>query len=168
MAAQWGRGDIVKMLLDKGADPKAADNRMNTPADMARSSYYRVADLINEWEKKLDRKKAPPAPEPVKSATVVGWRLTAKDEVSNVAEKPEIGYRLTEIFNFGSGIYTRIARNMSTGAESQSLRFFDEFADRTSIERAKLALTRLGGEMPEAARGIDKPSLNPRPQGGTP
>jgi hypothetical protein len=163
LAGQYGRGDIVKLLLASGADANVTDNRMNTPADVARSSYSRIADLIFQKERKKEPEKpAPAAP----AAANVGWRLTAKDEVANVTERAGIGYRLTEIFNFGSGIYTRIARNMNTGAESQSLRFFDEFADRAAIDRAQEALTRLGGEAPEDARR--KPSLVVKPQGGAP
>ena len=166
LAAQYGRGDLVKMLLAKGADPKAADNRMNTPADMARSYYSRIADLISSHEKREPATRPAPAVAPAPLPATGGWRLTAKDEVSNVTEKPEIGYRLTEIFNFGAGIYTRIARNMQTGAESQSLKFFDEFADRAALDRAQEALVRLGGEAPAAKPA--KPSLAARPQGGNP
>src|SRR5262249_55210207 len=146
----------------KGADTEAADNRMNTPADAAQTHYPRVAELI----RKHGAKKQQPADEPVRAE---GWRLTASDEVSNVTEKAGIGYRLTEIFNFGSGIYTRFAHNIQTGAESQSLRFFDEFTDPAALNRAREALTRLGGEAAEgASRKLDKPSLPARLQGGNP
>ncbi len=159
-AASRGRGEIVKLLLDKGADPDIADNRMNTAADAAHTYYPRVAEAIQKFAAK---NKEPAAPK----ASAEGWRLTARDEVSNVSEKAEIGYRLTEIFNFGAGIYTRIARNLETGAESQSLRFFDEFTDRSALDRAQEALTRLGGAAADAVKKLDKPTLA-RPQGGTP
>jgi uncharacterized protein len=159
MAAKYGRGDVVKLLLEKGADSKAADHRMNTPADLADKDHPRLADLIR-GKQPDDFRKAAEAP-------TEGWHLTARDEVANIVDKGEIGYRLTEVFNFGSRIYMRIAHNMKTGAESQSLRFFDEFTDRAAIDRAQQALTRLGGDAPGDAKSrLDKPSLAPRPQGG--
>jgi hypothetical protein len=144
-AARNGRGNVVTYLLEKGADREAADERMNTPADLAASKYPKLADLIHGPK---------PAEQPKEPESVVGWRLSAPDEVSNVTEKPDIGYRLTEIFNFGAGTYTRIAQNMKTGAESQTLRFFDEFTNRASIEIAREALTRLGGKAPESRKPV--------------
>lgn len=152
LAANNGRGDIIKLLLEKGADPKATDNRMNTPADLADKEYPRLADLIRGKQPEDFREKS--------EAPLEGWHLTARDEVSSIVEKDEIGYRLTEVFNFGSGIYMRIAHNMKTGAESQSLRFFDEFTDRAAIDRAHEALVRLGGEAAnETAKSLDKKKL---------
>jgi hypothetical protein len=131
---------------------------MNTPADLADKEYPRLADMIRGKQPDDFRKASEMPPE--------GWQLTAKDEVSSVVEKAGIGYRLTEIFNFGSGIYTRIARNITTGAESQSLRFFDEFTDHAAIDRAREALVRLGGEAAPSNK-LDKPALT-RPQGTSP
>lgn len=149
-AARTGRGSVVKLLLEKGADRRMTDNRMNTPADLADKEYPRLADLIRG--KKREDVEAP----------ADGWRLTATDEVSNVSDKREIGYRLTEIFNFGAGMYTRIARNLETGAESQSVRFFDEFTNRAAIDTARAALESLGGRAAE--RAPDKKKL-PAPGG---
>lgn len=151
LAAKWGRGDVVKLLLDKGADPKAVDHRMNAPADLADKEYPRLADLIRGKQPDDFRKAAEAPPE--------GWHLTARDEVSSIAERAEIGYRLTEVFNFSSGIYMRIAHNMKTGAESQSLRFFDEFTDKGAIDRAREALVRLGGDAASEPKGLDKKRL---------
>jgi uncharacterized protein len=152
MAARYGRGDVIKLLLEKGADPKATDHRMNTPADLADKDHPRLADLIRGKQPDDFRKIAEAPPE--------GWHLTARDEVSSIVERAEIGYRLTEVFNFSSGIYMRIAHNMKTGAESQSLRFFDEFTDRSSLDRAREALARLGGDVSvESGKGIDKKKL---------
>lgn len=160
LAGYHGRGDLAKLLLANGADPNIADNRMNTPYDAANGRYSRVAELIHSHQKK------PEAPKPAPVEPVLGWQLTARDEVSNIVERPGIGYRLMEIFNFGSGTYTRIAQNLETGAESQSLRFFDEFADRSSIDRAEAALVRLGGDPPSGK--LAKPTLPARPHGGQP
>jgi len=148
LAAQYGRGDTVKLLLANGADASAVNARMNTAADLADKDHPRLADFIRG--KKSDETPA------VKPA---GWHLTAPDEVCSIAEKAEIGYRLTEIFNFGAGIYTRIAHNLQSGAESQSVRFFDEFTNRAAIDAAQKAFVELGGDC--AALKTDKPGLKP-------
>jgi len=160
-AAERGRGSTIRLLLDRGADPLATDNKMNTPADSAEKEYPRVADLIRGKQPE-DFRKPPDVP-------ATGWHLTAKDEVSSITEKPAIGYRLTEIFNFGAGTYTRIAHNMKTGSESQSMRFLDEFTNPAAINAARDMLFELGGEADTASGGrLTKPVPAPRPQGGKP
>lgn len=151
-AAKNGRGSVIKLLLENGADPKIADYRMNTPADMADKEYPRLADLLRGKKPEADKKDS--------AEQASGWRLTAQDEVSNITFKPEIGYRLTEIFNFGTGIYTRIASNLNSGAESQTVRFFDEFANAAAIDRARQALEQLGGHAAAQTGKLSKPALS--------
>jgi hypothetical protein len=168
-AAARGQGALVKLLLEKGADPALTDHRMNTPADAAQKDHPRLADLIRGKVPPTETPAADVPGAPVLAAPVTGWHLTAPDEVSSVAEKPAIGYSVTEIFNFGAGIYTRIARNLSSGGESQSVRFFDEFLDRTPLERARAALVKLGGDAASGAgaKVLDKrPLPPPAPSGG--
>ncbi|MEZ0261422.1 MAG: ankyrin repeat domain-containing protein [Alphaproteobacteria bacterium] len=157
-AAEYGRITTLRLLLEKGADPRATDNRLNTAADLAEKSYPRLADFIR-GKADLSQKKEPELP-------ATGWHLTAKDEVSAISEKPAIGYRVTEIFNFGAGTYTRIVQNVKTGAESQSLRFLDEFNNRSAVDTAREMLVNLGGEAVENTGKLAKPVA--RPQGGTP
>jgi len=158
-AARRGKGDIARLLIAHGANIDAADQRMNTPADLADKEYPRIADMIRGKERPPER-SAPDSG---------GWHLTAPDEVAHVSDKAAIGYRLTEIFNFSGGVYTRIARNLETGAESQTMRLFDEFGDNTLLVEAQKQLASKGGKMP-AARvigGFDKPLLQIRQSGGT-
>jgi len=153
-AANNGRSDVARLLIASGADTGAAEEHMNTPADLADKNHPRLADMIRG--KKVDDVK-------VTAEGTEGWHLTAVDEVSSISQKSAIGYRLTEIFNFGAGIYTRIARNLETGAESQSTRFFDEFNNRAAIDAAKAALLELGGQVGvDASAALDKPVLRPR------
>lgn len=158
-AARRGRGDVAKLLMTKGANVDAVDQRMNTPADLADKEYPRIADMIRGKERPPERQEI----------NTDGWHLTAPDEVAHVSDKAAIGYRLTEIFNFSGGVYTRIARNLETGAESQTMRLFAEFTDNTMLFEAQKYLEAKGGRMPadRLIGGLDKPILQQKPQKGT-
>lgn len=158
-AAYWGRGNMIAFLLEKGADRNLTDNHMDTAADVAdKEKYPRLGDLIRG---KTTENVAP-------SQTQYGWVLTAPHEIALVREKNAIGYCLTEMFNFKTGFYTQIAANVATGAESQSMRAFEEFPDTTLIREAMEELTKKGGTVDDAmtARLAHKPSLASRPLGG--
>jgi hypothetical protein len=152
-AALRGRGDVARMLIQRGANVAATDNRMNTPADLADKDHPRVADMIRG--KTRAEEEAPAA----SAAGTEGWHLTAPDEVCNVSIRAGIGYRLTEIFNFTSQTYTRIAQNTASGQESQSLKFFDEFKDAAVLGRARAALAQLGGRAVEQTGALNKPVM---------
>jgi len=160
-AAYWGRGNILRYMVERGADLDLLDHRMNSAADIAEKEKYPgvVAFLRGD--------KAKPAALPAPEDT--GWHLTAKDEVTQVSEKPAIHYRLTEVFNFSKGLYTHIATNTVSGAESQSMLPMRELPSMQMIRTAMEELTRLGGELPESATTIlDKPTMPLRGMGGTP
>lgn len=158
-AAYWGRGNTVHYLLGKGADRNLTDNQMNTPADIAdKHNYQRLGDLIRGTTRE-------------NTANVqkkYGWVMTSPHEIALVREKNAIGYRLTEMFNFKTGLYTQIAANVATGAESQSMRAFEEFPDTSLIREAMEMLTKKGGTVDESmsARLVAKPALAPKPMGG--
>lgn len=158
-AAYWGHGNDIQYLLEKGIDRNLVDQQMNTAADTAdKHNYPRLGDLIR-GKPRVENK---PAPE--KSN---GWTKTAVDEIARVTEKKSIGYRLTEIFNFKTAMYTHIAANMVTGAESQSMRSFDEFPDTALIREALAELTRKGGKVDAeiSSRIAQKPSLGTKQLG---
>lgn len=158
-AAYWGRGNTIQFLLDKGADRHLTDNHMDTAADVAdKEKYPRLGDLIRG---KTTENTAP-------TQTKYGWVMTAPHEIALVQEKNAIGYRLTEMFNFKTGLYTQIAANVATGAESQSMRSFEEFPDTTLIREAMEALTKKGGTVDAAmtTRLANKPALTSKTMGG--
>ncbi|MCE9507444.1 MAG: ankyrin repeat domain-containing protein [Alphaproteobacteria bacterium] len=149
-AADYSKFPSVKALVACGADANIRDNRGNRPEDLAKSNGRDgIANFLRE--------KTAPAPV-VKS----GWQLTAPDEIVFTAEKAAAGYCLTEIFNFNARIYTQIARNLKSGAESQTVRFFDEFPDKKILEQAHQQLTQLGGKA--AAAVIYSAVLNKKTQ----
>lgn len=158
-AARRGRGDIARLLMNNGANVDATDQRMNTPADLADKEYPRIADMIRGKERPPERSEI----------NADGWHLTAPDEVAHVSDKKVIGYRLTEIFNFSGGAYTRIARSLETGAESQTMRLFAEFSDNTMLIEAQKHLEAKGGKLPadRFIGSLDKPILQQKPQKGS-
>lgn len=135
LAAGAGRGDVVKLLLRHGAKLDAQDSRMNTAADLADKDHPRLADYL----------RAQMAPKPAVQKPE-GWHLTASDEITRTEDKPVIGYRITEIFNFGSGVYSRIARNLATDQESQSMRLFEEMQGSRLLAQAAEVYDRLDGD----------------------
>ncbi|MCE9507445.1 MAG: ankyrin repeat domain-containing protein [Alphaproteobacteria bacterium] len=149
-AASGGNFSTVKLLLEKGADAHALDNYGNKPESVARKYYPGVADFLR------DQAAIPAVP-----AAAPGWKLTAPDEIAFTSEKTGTGYCLTEIFNFTSRIYNCIARNLKTNAESQAIRFFDEFPDKTILENAYQMLAKQGGKADPAS--IHGAVLNKKP-----
>lgn len=131
LAAQSGRMDIISILLDHGADVFARDKHMNTPADKAGDSYPRVAEFL--WQKM----GISPDGAAEKSAIAQGWHLTADDEIAHVSEKPAIGYRVTDMFNFKAQIYTRIMQNTQTKSESATMKTFDEMSGSPLLQEAQ-------------------------------
>jgi len=136
-AAYWGRGPVIQYLMEHGADVNLRDSRMNTAADIAlKEGYPRVAELLRGETSAAAEEKTPE-----------GWQKTADDEIAHVCDKPAIGYRITEIFNFRAAQYTHIAANLKTGAESQSQRDFADFSETAVLREAMEMLLSLEGKV---------------------
>jgi ankyrin repeat protein/ribosomal protein L40E len=57
-AAKWGFDDLVKLLLESGADPAVADLKGRTPADVAEENNNKyLAETIRSWSKKIIKVK---------------------------------------------------------------------------------------------------------------
>jgi len=139
VAARRGYGNIIRALMAHGADIDARDEHMNTPADLAEKEYPRLSDMIRGETK----------PQKLLEQAVEEWKMTAPGEICRVDIKPAIGYRVTEIFNFNAGLYTQIARNLETNAESQAVQSLASLDDHV-LEAARAALLASGGSPPEA------------------
>jgi len=136
-AAYWGRGPIIQYLMENGADVTLADSRMNRAEDIAlKENYPRVAELLRGGAPVLEEDSGPQ-----------GWQKTAADEIAHIGEKPAIGYRITEIFNFKAAQYTHIAANIKTGAESQHQRDFADFSETAVLREAMEELLKRGGRI---------------------
>jgi hypothetical protein len=138
IAAAERHTEIVQLLLEHGASRDVKDKQGNLP-----ESYLEKDAAL----KRLLEPLPAAAPEPEQQPS--GWKLLDETEVAHIAEKPEIGYRITEIFNFGSQIYTRLAQNIKTGSETQVTKGFDEFGNRLFIEQAQIELEKQGGKAPD-------------------
>lgn len=144
LAAQRGDHDVVKHLLNKGANATlltndgksvgdyAEDNGHEYLAQVLRAETVRHAQILAEREAAEKRAQDP-------------WTLLAPDRVSLVSHEKKIGYKLTEVFNFSARTYTKISQNIQTKAEAVTVKGFDEFTDKSLLEKAHDNLTRLGG-----------------------
>ena len=138
VTAEYGRFLIVEMLVAKGVDVNVMDNNGNTPAVLAqKNGHHGLADFLREQGKTV--------------VVETGWELTSPEEIIFTSEKK--GYCLTQIFNFKMRTCTQIARNLETNAESQTMRFFDEFPDKEAIDEARRELEKQGGRVRDVKDG---------------
>lgn len=136
---------MAELLVKNGADINARDLQGRKPIDVATEHKHgNVIRFLVEKENELPAAPAPTSSQP-------GWHLTAPEEITLVSEKPSVGYRLTEIFNFKARMYIQIARNIQNQAESQTVKFFDEFPDKQLLEEAHQALVQKGGKAAASA-----------------
>lgn len=169
LAAQRGDEDTIKFMLASGADIHAVAKNGKTVWDYAVDGGYEYQAQVLKAEagkqkraaeqKKLEQERA----EQEKAMPKDPWKLLSSDRVSVSTVEKELGYRLTEIFNFSARTYTQITQNLSTKSEGVAVKTFDEFTDKTPIEKAHKALERLGGSIPEAAITgplVEKPRRN--------
>ncbi|MEZ0225720.1 MAG: ankyrin repeat domain-containing protein [Alphaproteobacteria bacterium] len=159
MAAARGDADVIKTLIGAGADICATTRDGKNVWDFAvefgqdyqaqclraesvkqlRAARHKEIEQERERGRRLEEKAKDP------------WTLLAADRVSFSAEEKKIGYRLTEVFNFAARTYTQITHNLATRAEAVAIKTFDEFDDKTALERAFTELERLGGRADHAA-----------------
>lgn len=142
-AARAGQFLVAAYLMEHGADPVIINKNGNTAQELAREKSPELAEMISN------------------GGLRARWRLTGDDEVTRISPKSDIGYRLTEIFNFSARSYVLVARNMISGVESLAMKNFADFSEPQLIEKAEDEFRSLGGQFPEgySQRKLDKPSL---------
>lgn len=146
-AASKGQGDLVALMLEKGADPAATDKRMETAADVAAG---KIKDFLHE------KMGVPQQADPVDAKPVASvWRVTEPGEIARVSEKAVIGYRITEIFNFNARVYTYIGHNIETKAETHVIKPFSELNGSALIDDAHRELL----ARDKTAGVLDKPKM---------
>jgi len=144
-AARGGRFEMAAWLMEMGVDTELRNSGGNSAQDMAKEKHPELAEMIGN------------------GGLRPRWLLTGDNEVTRISPKADIGYRLTEIFNFAAKNYVVIARNMKTGGEAVTMKTYGEFGDGELIEAAEDEFTRLGGKFPDGyqTRKLEKPSRLP-------
>ena len=156
MAAARGEESVIRMLLGAGADIHAQtrDGKNVWDFGVDAGKDYQAQCLKAEAAKQLRDARLKEQEQCRKreaEKAVDPWKLLAADKVAFSKAEPQIGYQMTEVFNFASRTYTQISQNLSTRSEAVAVKTFDEFDDKTSLERAFNELKRLGGRADPAA-----------------
>ncbi len=176
LAAARGDADVIKVLVTAGADMQAvtkagktiwdfavdngkdyqaqvlkADAAKNLVARRQKAEAQKVVEEAKQVERQAEKKPVDP------------WQLLSNDRVAFSSVERGLGYKLTEIFNFSARTYTQITHNLNTKSEAVVMKTFDEFSDKTPIEKAHGALERLGGTAENTLIGgpmLEKPKRN--------
>lgn len=162
LAAAQGQAEIVSILLDHGFDPSAKGENGKTPLGFAHQGRHEaVIGLITGAQKKSE--PTAPAPKPPVQATD-GWKLVSPHSVAHVSEMTDIGYKLSDVFNFQSRERIRIVNNLKTRADHIETTSFADLPDQKQLGDAYAALIRLGGEPDDsftAEKALPKARLAP-------
>jgi hypothetical protein len=157
MAAARGDAEVIKILLNAGAnihaetrDGKhvwdfAVDAGQDYQAQCLKAESARQLRAARQKEVEEQRRRR------VEERPKDPWSLLAPERVAVTSEEKAIGYRLTEVFNFAARTYTQITQNLTTRSEAVAVKTFDEFDDKTVLERAFSELERLGGRADHAS-----------------
>jgi len=153
-AARNGVPAVIPLLLQHGADLDALNSGKKTPFDLAKEK--------NKEETAAVLRAAYRAPR---------WMKTGAAEVTEVSYRDQIGYKVTQIFNFAARSYILVMHNEKTQAESVTMKTFGDMADRNLVQAAEKAFTGLGGKLPDdygymvlekpAARGLKNSAFRP-------
>lgn len=155
LAAMFGREELVDkyLELDKSLI-EIRDNGGKYPHDvaLAEAGYHALAYTLREkfeghikYKEKLAaaKKDEPKLAVPVSHDN---WILLSQEKVAHVVREEKIGQKITETFNFRARVYIYHTQNLATNAETNNVKSFDEFSDKTVFEDAFRELTRLGGK----------------------
>lgn len=156
MAAARGDADVIRILIGAGADIHAQTRDGKNVWDFAVEfgQDYQAQCLKAEVATQLRAARKKEAEDQRRRSAEQKpkdpWSLLAPDKIAVTAEEKQIGYKLTEVFNFAARTYTQITQNLATRSEAVAIKTFDEFDDKTVLERAFTELERLGGRADHA------------------
>ena len=147
--------EIIEILLKSGANPKCVDKSDDTPADIARRMRHYEAATVLEAHVLPTSPSASTGSEDKKDTLASEWSAISTTRVSHSDPANEIGYKLTDIFDFKSRERIRILQNAATKQEVMESTHFDEISEKSVLQEAFNELIRLGGQ-PDKGALIDK------------
>jgi len=158
-AVMYGHKQMVDLLLEKGARTDIENNQSQTPLELARErKNLAIIKSLEALEKKPEPVTAQPVPAGDETES---WVRMGSSKVAFVGVYPEVGRKLTEIFNFTSRERIIITENLKSGAENITApESFDNIAEE-AVKQAHDAFTQLGGKAELTPRGIKKQLRQP-------
>ena len=149
-AVEKDMGSVVEVLARAGARTDIADKAGRTAIDLARAKPHML---------KLLQKNGAASPASAGEAAE-HWSLAGKNRVAHHGNYPDIGRRITEIFNFESRERTVITENLKTGAETLSPPESFDRINEEALHKALGEFRALGGEADDSvlagAKGAKK------------
>jgi hypothetical protein len=128
--------EAVRLLLKHKARLDIRNDGEETPVDLAHRGYTETGesfyqDVIKLFDAELTRFRT--------------GSITHKSELSFIHEKPELNLRITEIFNFKSGIYREIIYCKDTNTQSNTVISFSAIEDTKHLADAEAEFIKQGG-----------------------
>jgi len=164
-AAQKNNAAILHFLLANGADKALKDKHGRTALSLAQQYALKEnIDLLQGNAPAIEPVKRkpvvlapvePPKPMPAPAATGndplfddESWKLAGKGKLIHINFYPELGRRMTEIFNFESRERTIISENLHLRTEAINGQSFDKLNEET-LSKALEEFRKLGGQVDE-------------------
>ncbi len=153
VAAKSNNVPALHWLLQEGLDVEALDNRSRTPLQLAElyANEQAIAVLRPYQEKANLQHKRQAQKLVIREEGDEKWTKLDDNRIAQVQHLPEIGYRVTAIFNFATGERTRIYRNVETDQESAETTTFDVHAPSADALEAFEKLQPARGQMQRTA-----------------
>lgn len=163
-AAAQGYTEITKLLLEHGANPHIRNNDLMTASDHAKARHqYATLHLVTEFlaQQEGSNQPAPAAIEPdtapadasEENATppfsTATWHVTDNQEIARVSDKPAIGKKMTEIFNFRAERVITIIKDTQQNSETTLEKNFAEVQNTGWLEEAAKAYETATGTKPD-------------------
>lgn len=104
-------GSVIEFLVKSGARTDIADKGGRTAIDLAKGKPHLLKLFPGV-------PASAPSPAAADSGATEKWTLIGKTRIAHHGAYPEIGRKITEIFNFESRERIVIAENLKTGAET--------------------------------------------------
>ncbi len=156
-AAKNGAMEAAIRLLELGANPSLTNGKGNSPA--AACDNPALKDLLQECEQEY---AAEQTREKDIAKAAGAWTALSENEIMYARTLPGDSYKLTELFNFSSGVCTSITENLKSGQLLQSKTKFAKLEDQELLKQAKEQLAQAfqkkskgakteGGDTPAAA-----------------